>query len=219
MAVGTSRTRSITRRNEPPERRTDDHAADHREQEGWRNRADGKAVGRDGSHGEAIDQQRAGVVQQALAFEDGQDAMRRSQLTQHGRCRRGVGRRDDGAERNRRGPRHGGHQRARHHGDGDGGEAHGDHDQTGDRRPVVPEVSRRCVVRRVEQDGRHEERQGELGRDGERRRAGHKREERAAEREKHRIGCANASRHGGQQRGGEDQANEDFEFSHVRQGS
>ena len=215
MAVGTSRTRSINTQGEPAERRTDNHTADHSEQEGWRNRADGKAVGRDGSHGEAIDQQRAGVIQQALAFEDGQNAMRWSQLAQHGRCGRGVGWCDDGAERNRRRPWHGGHQRTRHHGDGDGGEAHGNNDQTGDRCPVVPEVSRRCVVGRVEQNGCHEERQGELRRHGERRRAWDKREERAAERQKHRIGCANAARRRGQQRGGEDQANEDFEFSHV----
>ena len=214
MAVGTSLHTVDQPQDEPPERRTDDHAAGHGEQEGRRNRADGKAVGRDGSDGEAIDQQRAGVIQQALAFEDGQDAMRRSQLTQHGGCGRGVGWRDDGAERNRRRPWHGGHQRARHHGDGDGREAHGKDDQTGDRCPVVPEVSRRRVVGRVEQDGRDEERQGELGQDGERRRAWNEREDRAAERQKHGIGCADAARHGGQHDGGEDQADEDFEFSH-----
>ena len=88
-------------------------------------------------------------------------------------------------------------------------------DQAGDRRPVVPEISRRRVVGRVEQHGRDEERQRELGQHGERRRAGNKREERAAERQKHRIGRADAARHRCQQRGGEDQANEDFEFSHV----
>ena len=91
-----------------------------------------------------------------------------------------------------------GHQRARHHGDGDGGEAHGNDDQAGDRCPVVPEISRRRVVRRVEQDGRDEERQGELRQHGERRRAWNKREDRAAERQKHGIGCANAARRGGQ---------------------
>ncbi len=63
--------------------------------------------------------------------------------------------------------------------------------------------------------GRHEERQGELGQHGERRRARHKREDRPAEREKHRIGCTNAPRRGRQKQGGEDQANEGFEFSHV----
>ena len=103
---------------EPPERRTDNHAADHSEQEGWRNRSNGKPAGSDGSYGETIDQQRAGVIQQALAFEDRQDAMRWSQSPQHGGCGRGVGWRDDGAEGNRRRPGHGGHQRSRHHRDG-----------------------------------------------------------------------------------------------------
>ena len=114
MAVGTSRTRSVNRRESHPSAGPDDDAAGHGEQEGWRHRADGEAVGRDGADGEAIDQQRAGVVQQALAFEDRQDAMRRPQLTQHGGGRRGVGWRDDGAERDRRRPWHAGHQRARH---------------------------------------------------------------------------------------------------------
>ena len=87
--------------------------------------------------------------------------------------------------------------------------------QTGDRRPVVPEVPRRRVIRRVEQDGRDEERQGELGQHGERRRAWNEREDRAAERQKHRIRRADAARHGCQDRGGEDQANENFEFFHL----
>jgi hypothetical protein len=102
-------------------------------------------------------------------------------------------------------------------GDGDGGQAHGKNDQACDRRPVVPEVSRRCVIRRVEQYRRHEERQGELREHGERRRAWHKREDRAAERQKHGIRCPNAARRGGQNSGGEDQTNEDFEFSQVRE--
>ena len=89
---------------EPPERRTDDDAAGHREQERRRNRADGKAMGSNGADREAINQQRAGVVQQALALEDRQDAMRWTQLAQHGGGGRGIGRRDDGAERNRRRP-------------------------------------------------------------------------------------------------------------------
>ena len=55
----------------------------------------------------------------------------------------------------------------------------------------------------------------QLRRHGERRRAWNKREDRAAERQKRRIGCTNAARRGGQHDGGEDQPNEDFKFSHV----
>ena len=89
---------------EPPEHRTDNHAPGHCEQESGRNRSDRKAISRDGSYGEAIDQERAGVIQQTLAFEDRQDAMRWSQLTKHGSRGCGVGGCDDGAERNRRRP-------------------------------------------------------------------------------------------------------------------
>jgi hypothetical protein len=46
-------------------------------------------------------------------------------------------------------------------------------------------------------------------------RARHKREKGAAERQKNWIGCTNAARRCGQQRGDEDQPNEDFEFPHV----
>ena len=91
---------------EPPERRTDDHAAGHREQEGRGHCGDGEAIRRDGADGEAVDQERARVVQQALAFEDRQDAMRRPQRAEHGRRGDGVGWSDDGAERNRRRPWH-----------------------------------------------------------------------------------------------------------------
>ena len=105
---------------EPPERRADDHAAGHREEEGRRNAADGEAVGRDGADGEAVDQQRARVVQQAFAFEDRQEAMGRPQLAEHGRCGDGVGRSDDGAERNRRRPRHRRDERVGDDGDGGG---------------------------------------------------------------------------------------------------
>ena len=167
------------------------------------------------AHGEPVDEQRARVVQQALAFEDGEEAMRWSQLPQHGGCGRGVRWCHDGAERDRRGPRHGGDQRAHHHRDGDGGEAYRNNDQTGDRCPVVAEIPGRRVIRSIEQDGRHEQRQGELRQHGERRRPWHEREEGATDREKRRIGCADTARRRGQEGGGEDQNDEDFELSHL----
>ena len=119
---------------EPPERRARDHAASHREQEGRGNRGDGEAVRRDGSNGQAVDQEGARVVQQAFAFEDRQDAMRRSQLAEHGRCGDGIGRSDHGAERNRRRPWHRRHERADDDGDGGGCESDREYDQA--RRPA-----------------------------------------------------------------------------------
>ena len=74
-------------------------------------------------------------------------------------------------------PGHVGDQRAGDDGDRDGREADREHDQAGERRPVVLEISRRGVVGRIEEHGREEERQRELGRHGERRRARKKREE------------------------------------------
>ena len=55
---------------------------------------------------DAIDQERAGVVEQAFAFEDLQDPVRQVDLAEDGGRRRRVGRRDDGAERDRGGPGH-----------------------------------------------------------------------------------------------------------------
>ena len=98
--------------------------------------------------------------------------------------------------------------------DGDGGEADGNDDQTSDRRPVVSEVPRRRVVGSVEQHRCDKERQRELGQDGERGRAGNKREDRAAQRQEHGIRRADATRQGSQHDGGEDQADENFEFPH-----
>ena len=166
-------------------------------------------------HGQAIDQQRAGVVQQALAFENRQDALRRLQRPQHRGGRRGIGRRDDGAERDRRRPRQLGHEHARDDGDGGRREAHRDDDEAGDRRPVVAEVARRGVVGRVEQDRRDEQRQRQLGSDGERaarpartrgsRRRGRERPDRAPD----------STRGGGEQDGRDEEDEDLFEVGHV----
>ena len=198
--------------DEPPEHRARDHAAGHRQQERRRHCAEGEAVGGGGADGEAVDQERACVVQQALAFEDGQEAMGRSQGTEHGGRRGGIGRRDDRTERNRRCPWHRWYQRVDDDGDRGGREPDGEDDQAGDRRPVVPEIPGRRVVRRIEQHGRDEERQRQFGRDGKRGRARKKREQRAAEREEHRIRRTDAARRGRQDDGRDEQTEKLFEF-------
>jgi hypothetical protein len=48
--------------DKPPERRAYYQAAGHCEQEGWRNCRDGEALGCDGSHGEAKNQECTGVI-------------------------------------------------------------------------------------------------------------------------------------------------------------
>ncbi len=206
----------VQTQGDPPENRSDDNAANHAEQEGRRHSSDRKALSRNSTNREPIDQQRAGIVQQALALEDREDALWWFQLPKHRGGRGRIRRCDHGAERDRGRPWQGGHQRASDDGDRDGREAHREDDQPCHRRPVVPEVPRRRVVRRVEQHGRDEERQRELGQHGERRSARNEREDRAAEREKHGIGRAHPTRNGGQDRGREDETDEDFELSHSQ---
>ena len=201
--------------HQPAERRPRNQAAGHRQQERWRNRSDRKAVGSHGTNREPIDQERAGIIQQALAFEDGQDPMRRSHLAEHGRCRCGVRWCDDGAECKRRSPRHRRNQRARDHGDRDRRQGDGKDNQAGDRSPVVPEISRRGVVCRIEQYGCDEECQRELGRYGERRCARKKREEGTADRQEDRIRGADPTCQSGQDHCREDQTQQPFELTHV----
>jgi len=80
-------------------------------------------------------------------------------------------------------------ERAGDDGDRGGREPDREYDQARHRRPILPEVSGRGVVSRIEQVGSDEERQCKLGRDAERRRSWKKREERATERQEDRIGC------------------------------
>jgi len=68
-------------------------------------------------------------------------------------------------------------------GDSGGRESDREYDQAGHRRPIVPEISERRIVSRIEQHGCDKERQRKLGRDTERRRAWKKRQQRAAERQ------------------------------------
>ena len=76
------------------------------------------------------------------------------------------------------------------------------------------QIPGRRVVRRVEQHRGDEERQRELGRDAERRRAGNEREQRAAEREEDRIRRADAARRRRQDHGRDEEGEKLFEFPH-----
>ena len=201
---------------EPAERRTDDHAAGHRQQEGRRDRAERRSRWpprrrRRGDRSAARWRRSAGS---RLRGSSGCDAAAAAGAAPRLRPRRRAARR----RRRARSP-------APTAWPGISARATratamvvrptAQHDQARDRRPVVPEISRRRVVGGVEQDGRDEQRQRQLGSNGERGRARNEREDRAAERQEHRIRCADAPRRGCQQHGGEDQANESFEFPHV----
>ena len=184
--------------NEPPERRTCYQAAGHCENESRRNCPNGETVRGNGSKGEAVDQECSGIIQQALTFKNRENAMRRAQRAEHCRGRYRVGRGDDRAKRNCRWPWHRWYERAGDGGNRGGRESDRKYDQTGHRHPIVPQISERRVVSRIEQNGRDEERQRKRGRDAEGRHAWKKRQQCAAEREEYRIRCSNAARRSGQ---------------------
>ncbi len=116
-----------------------------------------------GANRNAVDQERAGVVEQAFAFEDFQDAVWQLDLTEDGRRRGRVRRRNDSAERNRGSPRHVRQQPVDEHRHCRGSEADRDEHQRRDRQPVIPEVAHRGVIRGIHQHGRHEQRQRQIG--------------------------------------------------------
>ena len=203
---------------DPPERRADYDAAGDREQERRGNCREGEAVRGCGSDGQAVDQKRTGVVQQAFAFEDREYAMRRSQLPEHGGRGDGVGRSDYGAERNRRGPWHPGYECVGDEGDSGGRESNREDDQAGHGRPVIPEVPERCVVRRVEQDRCDEKRQRELGRKRERGSDWNKRQQRTTECKEHRVRGSRFARRCREDHGGNEEAKQLLELPHITGG-
>ena len=86
--------------------RAEDQAADYTYRKGRRGVREGEGRGGRRDHRTTVDQERAGIIEQALAFQDFQDAMRKADLAKYCRRRRGVGWSDDGAERDRGSPWH-----------------------------------------------------------------------------------------------------------------
>ena len=177
IAVGTCRTRCEHPQGEPAERRARRPGCRRWQEECRRDRAYREAVRGDGANREPVDQQRAGVVEQALTFENGQQAMRRPELDAAPRSRRPR----RAARRWRRArwpaPTAFPAQRASDDGNSDGGQSDRDDHQARDRRPVVLEVAQRCVVGGVEQHRRDEQRQRQLRRQRQLGRARQKREQ------------------------------------------
>ena len=185
-AVATSLIRPLMNDRRAREHQPEHHAAerDH-EQHREHGQPERKPVTRRADR-EAVDEQRARVVEEALAFEDHEQPVRRAKLLEHRRRRRGVGRRDDRAERDRGRPRHVGHQHPRDDRDDDDRERDRAERQARDRAPVRAQVARRGVERGVEQHGRDEQRERELGIEHQRRHAGDQRQRGAGERHQRR---------------------------------
>ena len=153
-----------------------DEASDDHERESGHGRGRGHRLAHRDRDRDAIDEQRGRVVEQALAFEDLRETMRQPGMLQNrGRCR-GIGRRDDGPEREGRGPRQRRHQPLDHARDRDRRDRHRGDDQRGDRDPVLAQVASRRVVGRVEQHRCDEQCQSELRVERDVRHAGHQRE-------------------------------------------
>ena len=119
IAVGTCCTRS-SNCSMSHRRRSHHDAAGDCEEERRGHCARREAACRNGAYREPVDQECRRVIEQAFAFENRQDSMRRAQWAKHGRGGDGIRWRDDGAERDGRRPRHRRHQRAGDDGDSDG---------------------------------------------------------------------------------------------------
>ena len=168
---------------------------------------------------EPVDQQRARVVEEALAFEDDEQPVRRPELLEHRGGGRRVGRRDDGAERDRGRPRHVGHEHPRHDGDDDDRERDGTEGEARDRAPVRAQVARRGVEGGVDQHRRDEQRERQLGIEHEGRHAGEERQRGAGEGHQRRVGRADPPRQRGQRRADQQQRDDDLEYFHRASGS
>ncbi len=200
--------------SEPRQDRTGDDTAGNHQEKGGSRRTKGKGVHRHGADGQPVDQQGTRVVEQALPLENRQDAMRWPQLPQDRRRRGRIGGRHDGAERDGRRPWHGRHESARHNGDGQRGQDDADQRETHDGDPVVLEIARRCVVRRVQQHRRDEQRQRHLRLDRERRRSRHESQDGADERQKRGVWRADLAGRRRQKHRHEQNADELFELTH-----
>lgn len=109
---------------------------------------------RDGGDGGPVRNERGRIVEQGLAFDERDHDARRAEATEDGRCREGVGRGDDGAEREGGGPAHPGDRGVGR----DRDEDHREHDEPDreaeERAEVRPQIASRA------RDGRAEEQSG-----------------------------------------------------------
>jgi hypothetical protein len=106
-------------------------------------------------------EERGGIVEQRLAFEDHRHAMWEPDIPQHRRRRHRIGRRDDRPDRHRRRPGNGRHQHVYDQGNGCRRQSHRDERKAHHRHPVALQVAKRGVVGSVEQYGGNKQRQHE----------------------------------------------------------
>jgi hypothetical protein len=137
--------------------------------------------------------------------------MGRSQRAESGSCRHRVRRSHDRAERDRLCPWHRRYERVSDEGDSGCRESDREYNQAGHWRPIIPEISERRIVSRIEEYGCDEERQRKLSGYAERGRAWERRQQRTAEGEEYRK----ALRDGAPQRPGSRPRRTDQELVRV----
>ena len=170
-----------------------DRRGDHELPDGLPRREGARHGGDDGG---AIQHQCGGVVDQALPFEDRHDAMRDAKPPGDGRGRDRVGRGDDGAEDERRGPAEARHECVRHGGDGGRRGQHQPDREERDGPEVRLEVAERGEVRRRPENGRQEDQEDDVGTEPHGRDAGHDAEEQPSEHQEDRVRHEDAARDG-----------------------
>jgi hypothetical protein len=196
------------------ERESENDAADRHDQQHRDHAPAGEKPDRYRADRQPIDQQRARVVEEALPFQDHEQAMRRPELLQHRRRRRGIRRGDDRTERDRGRPRHLGDERTHDHGHNRDRQHDRAESQARHRTPVRAEIARRGVECGVEQHRRHEQRQRELRIEHQRRYARDERERRASHRHQRRIRRSHVPRQRRQASSAEEQRDHDLEDFH-----
>ena len=137
---------------------------------------------------------------------------------EHRRRGRGVGRRHDGAERDRGGPGNAGHEPARDQRHGRHGEPDRHQREAGDRAPVAPQVARRGVEGGVEQDRRHEQRERELGVERDLGQVRQQRQRRAGQRQQRGVGGVHPARQRGEHGAHQQERDDELEDEHGRPG-
>ena len=144
--------------------------------------------------------QRGGVVDEALALEDHDEAARQAEPLGDRRGRHRIRRRDDGAEHECASPADPRRERLRHPADGQRRGRDETHRQQADGEQVLPQVAERREVGGAHEDRRQEDEEDELRRQRDVRQAGHEAEHKPADDHEHRVRDVETLRQGREER-------------------
>ena len=201
--------------DEPAHDQPDQHAARRGQDELPQRRREREDTRHDRRDRGPIEHERRGVVDQALALEDGHDPIGDAQASGDGTGGDGVGRRDDGAEGDRRRPAQPGHDEARDGGDHRGRGQHQPDREQRDRTQIGPEVAERGEVRRGKQDGRQKDQEHQIGVETDDRDVRDETDDQPAEDQEDGIGDQNAAGGRRERQHGREQRDDDLELMRV----